>query len=194
MPTKKQSTAINVGAHDGLWCEKFSKLFARTIAIEANPRTTERLRARRLENVEVVDGAGWICSGQQMEFHVRHNADMSSALACRDILRDDGVSETITVSTIAIDDLKLTSCDLIWVDVEGAELQVIQGATRTIEAFKPQLMVECHEAEHREWLQTWLIRAGYNLGLIHEPQRELHQDWGRHVYLVASYYRYHGQW
>jgi len=41
-----------------------------------------------------------------------------------------------------IDDLKLSSCDLIHLDVEGYEDRVLNGAMRTINAFKPVVIVE----------------------------------------------------
>lgn len=41
-----------------------------------------------------------------------------------------------------IDDLRLSSCDLIHLDVEGYEEQVIDGAIKTIENFKPVVIIE----------------------------------------------------
>lgn len=120
---------------------------------------------------------------------------MGSALVCRDIQRNNNVSETILVPTIAIDDIPKTACDLIWVDVEGAELQVMQGATLTVEQFHPQLIIECHEVEHRLWLQAWLNRAGYNTAIVHNPTREINApDWDQNTHLIATYWRYRGTW
>lgn len=199
LPTKRQQTVINVGAHDGLWVEKFHDLFANVIAIEANPVFAERLKKQfpspPVGNVSVLNAAGWICSGQDMEFHVRETRPMESALVVRDLLREDAVSETIKVKTISIDDIPKTSCDLIWVDVEGAELQVMMGATRTVEAYHPQLIIECHEVEHREWLMTWLNRAGYNLAIVHNPNVDQGNSlWDRNTHLIAQHWRWRGTW
>lgn len=35
-------------------------------------------------------------------------------------------------------------CDWLKVDVEGAEVDVLKGATKTLTYFKPKLLVECH--------------------------------------------------
>jgi len=35
--------------------------------------------------------------------------------------------------------------DLIKIDVEGFEIEVLQGLTRTIKAFKPLVLVECSD-------------------------------------------------
>jgi len=199
LPTKRQKLAINVGACDGLWVEKFMPLFESVVAIEANPKLVERLHQRFKEppvgNVNLIEAAGWICSGQKMDFNVRDHAPMQSALACRDPLRDEAVSATIQALTVAIDDIPKTACDLIWVDVEGAELQVMMGATRTIEAFRPQIVVECHEIEHRDWLTTWLRRAGYNLAVVHNPAHNQDDSrWDRNAHLIGTHYRYRGTW
>lgn len=199
LPKNRQGMAINVGAHDGLWVEKFRDLFGQVVAIEASPIFADRLRKKFPEppvgNVQTIEAAGWICSGQTMDFHIRESIPMQSALVCRDLLREDAVSMTIQVPTIAIDDIPKTACDLIWVDVEGAEVQVMMGATRTIEAFHPQLVIECHEVEHRAWLETWLRRAGYNLAVVHNPT--INQDnslWDRNTHLIGSHWRYRGTW
>jgi FkbM family methyltransferase len=48
------------------------------------------------------------------------------------------------IPVFTIDDLALNNCDLIWLDVEGYEYNVIQGALRTIEKFKPVLIMETY--------------------------------------------------
>lgn len=54
------------------------------------------------------------------------------------------------VNCIRIDDWveqrQLTSLDLIKLDVEGAEIHALQGAHKTIERFKPELIVEFNPA------------------------------------------------
>ena len=197
LPKARLACAINVGAHEGGWVAELQKCFQSVIAVECDPHSVKILEERfpRGQGVEVIDAAGWIVSGQTMDFHVREGAaHMSSALACRDILRDGGVAETIRVATIAIDDIPKQACDLILVDVEGSEVQVLMGATKTIEAWHPDLLVETHEPEHRAWCQEWLLRAGYNVALLHEPHREMSDEWGRHVYVVAQYYRFRGSY
>lgn len=199
LPTKRQKFAINVGAHDGLWVEKFQGLFEQVVAVEASPIFAERLRKRFPEppvgNVQVIEAAAWIQSGQTMDFHVRESLPMSSALACRDIMREDAVSMTVASPTITIDDIPKAACDLLWVDVEGAEVQVMMGATRTIEAFHPQIVVECHEVEHRAWLEVWLRRCGYNLAVVHSPELNLDDPrWDARSHLIGTYWRYRGTW
>src|SRR5690606_36721335 len=96
LPTNRQKCAINVGAHDGLWVGQFKDLFSQVIAIEASPAFANRLRQRYpappTSNVEIIEVAGWIQSGQTLDLHVRKSMPMSFALACRDLVREDSVS------------------------------------------------------------------------------------------------------
>jgi len=51
------------------------------------------------------------------------------------------------IDGVAIDDLHLTSCKLIKIDVEGAELLVLKGATGTINRFHPLIVCELVEPQ-----------------------------------------------
>jgi FkbM family methyltransferase len=56
------------------------------------------------------------------------------------------VSGEGSVPTFLIDDLNLSACDLIHLDVEGYELKALKGAVETIKKFKPVIAFECHDA------------------------------------------------
>jgi hypothetical protein len=73
---------------------------------------------------------------------------------------------TGNVPVLKIDDMQLTDCDAIWLDVEGSELLALQGAELTIERFSPVISVEdkgLNEAFGVEdgALQAWLSKRGY---------------------------------
>lgn len=52
------------------------------------------------------------------------------------------VDDDAGVDTVRIDDFNLPACDLIFLDIEGAELEALRGAYRTIEKFHPLIVVE----------------------------------------------------
>lgn len=47
-----------------------------------------------------------------------------------------------SVPVMTVDDMGLDACDLMVIDVEGAEMKVVEGAWCTIERFRPVLMLE----------------------------------------------------
>lgn len=192
LPTNKQKVALVLGAHEGLWVRRLCPLFDRIVAVEPSPDAIDKLRELNIENVTVVPSAAWIVGQANMILNVRSTRTMNNALACRDLLRNVDVSQTIEVDTVTVDGLNLEACDFILCDVEGAEIQALMGATATIERFKPDLIIECHEIEHRNWLLTWLERCGYNIAIFHDPDRDMNDDWYRHVYLIAEHYRFRG--
>jgi len=51
------------------------------------------------------------------------------------------IGEGIT-PTMMIDDLELPACDLIYLDIEGYELQALKGGEKTIKKYHPVIVVE----------------------------------------------------
>lgn len=70
------------------------------------------------------------------------------------------VAET-AVRVTPIDDLPLSACSLIKVDVEGWECEVIRGAAKTIARFRPLLYVENDRADRQGELIDLIDGLGY---------------------------------
>jgi FkbM family methyltransferase len=68
--------------------------------------------------------------------------------------------QQMEVNVVSIDDLECERVDFIKLDVEGMELEALQGAARTIETFKPIMLVEHIKAEPGS-LQAFLEPRGY---------------------------------
>ena len=71
-----------------------------------------------------------------------------------------------TIPVITIDSLNLPACDLIALDVEGAELIALQGAEATVKAFKPTIITEdkghiSRFGQQPQELHRWLTERGY---------------------------------
>jgi FkbM family methyltransferase len=67
------------------------------------------------------------------------------------------------VSVIPLDQLKLSACGFIKVDVEGMELDVLHGAIQTISRCRPVLFVENDRPESSAALISFLLGLGYRL-------------------------------
>ena len=80
----------------------------------------------------------------------------------------------IEVDVVTIDSLNLSGLDFMKIDVEGFEINVINGGLKTIEKFKPTITLECwsnHNGgtslEYTEELFKPLIEMGYKVSQIH---------------------------
>lgn len=66
------------------------------------------------------------------------------------------------VPVVRVDDLGLPRCKLIKVDVEGMELSVLKGATRTIQQTRPILYVENDRTQLAGDLIRYIAALGYD--------------------------------
>jgi FkbM family methyltransferase len=79
----------------------------------------------------------------------------------------------VNVRKLALDEYDLARVDLIKIDVEGMELEVLQGAARSIERSRPVMLIERIKADAgqlRQWLEArgyTLLEAGINLLAVH---------------------------
>jgi FkbM family methyltransferase len=84
--------------------------------------------------------------------------------------------ETWPVDVLRLDDACLTNVTAIKIDVEGAELEVLRGARKTLRRYRPCLLIEIEE-RHRVGstvaVPEWLRDFGY------EGWFELFGDWRR---------------
>jgi len=69
------------------------------------------------------------------------------------------------IPTLRVDDLNLSSCDFIQLDVEGYQLFALNGAINTIQKFKPVISIELDWVErynlsHRDII-NFLTKLGY---------------------------------
>lgn len=70
------------------------------------------------------------------------------------------------IPVMRIDDMRLTACDLIQLDIEGYEVHALRGAVHTIDNYKPVIMLE-DKGHHRKYnlpdeaLDELLITLGY---------------------------------
>jgi FkbM family methyltransferase len=66
------------------------------------------------------------------------------------------------VDVVSIDSLSLERLDFLKIDVEGMELDVLDGAARSIRDFQPQLLVEVIKSDERE-ISRRLQKDGYRI-------------------------------
>ncbi len=69
----------------------------------------------------------------------------------------------ITVPIATIDSYQFTEVGFIKLDVEGYELEVLQGAQKTINRCKPTMYIEDDRAEKSNALRKYITGLGYNI-------------------------------
>jgi FkbM family methyltransferase len=67
------------------------------------------------------------------------------------------------VPVVTLDGLALERCRLLKIDVEGMELEVLEGGRALVEAARPVIYVENNDAARSPALIDWLLGRGYHL-------------------------------
>jgi FkbM family methyltransferase len=130
---------VDGGTYDGdtvrLFIERTSGQFKKIIAFEPDPATFKRLAANFADEPRVISvNAGLWSRSDTLRF--QGDAGRASNL---------GREGDIEVKVVALDeDLRGENCTFIKMNIEGAELEALKGASETIRRFKPKLAVSAY--------------------------------------------------
>lgn len=132
---KKFDVCVQAGGACGVWPVRFADFFERVFTFEPDPENFACLESN--------------CEGYEeiVPFNValgREPGTCNLALHAQE-LGNAGAHYAVPGSNcrvIAIDDLRLQDCDLIQLDVEGAEFNALLGAASTIAKFRPVVVIE----------------------------------------------------
>jgi hypothetical protein len=75
---------------------------------------------------------------------------------------DYSAGKTVAIQKVSLDALALPHVDLIKLDIQGMELEALEGARQTIERSRPIILVESIKAG-RERLRGFLAECGYKV-------------------------------
>ena len=160
-------TAIDVGAHIGAFSLLASRLVGgtgRVIAVEPVPENALCLRkmveANMLTNIKVVEKAAGDRSGV---LSLSLSPDASGHHSAVFERSDERIHVSACTIDELVEDLGLDAVDFLKIDAEGYEPNVLRGAQRTVERFRPVIAAAAyHLAAHREQLPR----------LIHDTVRD----------------------
>lgn len=80
------------------------------------------------------------------------------------------------IEVIRLDDYKLVKLNFMKIDCEGHELEVLKGAEKTIEKFRPKMLIEINQMTlersgiSRQDIYKWLRQRGYKIENIYKGQ------------------------
>lgn len=170
---EKGQVAYDVGAHVGFFTLLMARLVGEggwVVALEPDPfmgpALENNLRLNGVTNVSVVKAAAGANAGKR-RFSPGRGAGIGH-------LAEDG---ELAVEGTTIDDLgvRFGVPDLIKVDVEGGELEVLQGASDTLSRCKPVLLVELHGPENEAAASDLLAALGYKIDYVEDdPSQRRH--------------------
>jgi len=164
------SCVIDVGANVGIFTVSLGSALRSSggiaWAFEPLPSNVERLkknvRLNDLRNIKVYPLALGNRKGE-VTFHLSDDPAFHSIVGVGQ-RRDSG--RIVTVKIDRLDNIwREAGCpmvSLIKIDVEGAELQVLEGAQELIGTNRPQLMLEANTPDHFDALASWLRPRGYS--------------------------------
>jgi FkbM family methyltransferase len=170
-------TVLDVGAHHGLYTLLASKRVGRSgkvIAFEPSPRERERLsrhvRFNRCSNVKIEAFALGSSQSQADLYLTDGMNDWCNSLR-RQAAGD--VARTVRVDVLALDDYLvragLGNVDFMKVDVEGAELGLLSGARKLLNAApRPVILCEVQDQRTAPWgyaareILEYLESCGYS--------------------------------
>lgn len=180
---KKGDIAIDLGAHRGWYTLYFSRKVGKTghvIAVEPCPQNLaflhENIRLNSLCNVEVIPCAVSDKQGNAQLIIGNHSGRHTLMLST------NGETEKIRVSTITLDDIlsDLGKIDLVKIDIEGAELVVLNACKQLnkVERF----IIEVHREEYLKPLISLVEKNQFKAKVIAENRlvaTKVYQDIAR---------------
>jgi FkbM family methyltransferase len=136
-------TAIDVGANWGCYTYYLSKFCRRVEAFEPIPSCAESIRTFRGWNIRVHAVAlssvdGW----RELRVPTHHGVPASGYATFNELT---GPAQAITVPLRTLDEYEFTDVALLKIDVEGHEMEVLKGASRTIDRERPVILVEVEQ-------------------------------------------------
>lgn len=150
------SLAIDGGAHVGTWSAVLAQWFDRVLAFEPNPETYAFL-VDNMAGLPVEPRCEALLDrrGPIRVYSPKPGKPLSGWRVAKDA---DGAGMATT-----IDRLRLKSCGLIKLDLEGCELLALQGAVKTIKRCRPVLVVEIGATKRSfpEQVHAFVLSFGY---------------------------------
>ncbi len=164
---KKRNVAIDIGASYGFVTRPLADLFDTVYSFEVIPEVRECLKANVsfLNNVNVLDhGISNFYGKQKFNFTPARTGHSSSVRVPEPKKNKPVIAQVKKLDTL----IKVDNIDFIKIDVEGAELSVLQGAEKVLIKNKPVLLIELWEdTENALKVMSFLKDMNYELVTRH---------------------------
>ena len=180
-------TFVDVGANVGTWSKCLSDQFRQVHAIEPHPDAVKVLRTELPENVQIHEWGAWN-ENKNVEFSKFEQAVHLSAYFVDQGIHTGPALGKVTIECRTVDSMDLVGqVDFIKCDVEGAAIEVLQGAQSIIQRDRPWLLVEAHSTENVRRLTTLLQEWSYLFTIIRDPNyKPFSELWHSHCWFSCQ--------
>ena len=147
---KNFRTYIDIGAHDGDTCIDFVDKFKRVYAFEPNPESI-------LKIPDTIKKFPFALGNKREErvLTIPDNGDKYGS-----IVRHVSGFKQYSVSVRTLDGFEFKEVDLIKINVEGMELEVLEGSTHTLMNWRPVVLFENNDSDK---LVDFFKEINYNI-------------------------------
>ena len=151
--------ALDIGANKGTWTIFLNRYFSHVYCFEPIPQLCDHLTNRfsgfnvSVENCALGDINGVLCLN--IPYIRNKQLDTRSSLVKNfnnELIMGEKVSrvDSIEVMIRTLDEFKINNVGFIKIDVEGSELQVLQGGKETIKRNRPNMIIEIEQQHHKD--------------------------------------------
>jgi FkbM family methyltransferase len=145
----KQHSAIDVGGATGMYASYFARFAKNVHSFEAvTPVYNQLEKVKKLYPNIITYNKAVSKENGTADFYVDDKRLSNSSF--QNLVN----GQKITVPTITLDSLGFSDVNFIKIDVEGCELDVLYGAKKLIEDYKPTCMVEVYEKFNKYSIET----------------------------------------
>ena len=157
---KEHDVCIQAGGHAGHWARRLATKFKEVFTFEPERQLYECLM-RNCDAITNIHARPYALGAFVGEVRLMPHPSAGSWR-----VEPKG---TVPVSQITIDSLNLSHCDAIFLDIEGYEVDALQGAGTTIARFSPVLHLELLPRSKKE-IEAFVASIGYKL------RKTIHND------------------
>jgi FkbM family methyltransferase len=161
------SVIIDGGSNQGIFSLAFAS-FSKNIKVFAiepfqycHEILNKNIKINKFKNIKIIKN---ILSNKIAKYNLDYSNDVSTA----SIIHDWGGHKILKIKSTTIDSIKekfkLEKIDIIKLDVEGAEILAIKGASKTILQCRPIIVLECNMSQFSQI--SFLKNLGYKTYLF----------------------------
>jgi FkbM family methyltransferase len=173
---RKNMNAVDVGVNMGVFSRWTAKYAKQVHGFECNPTLTPHLEKFLPETFSFTIAHFPV----RLEKHLRfdpENTGIGTIESANKLDQNSGIKtiQSVEVQVRCLDEFDTGRISFIKIDVEGHELEVLQGARKLLERDHPVLLIEIEE-RHRPGnlmaVPEWLTELGYRAWVL-EPRHNL---------------------